>query len=90
MTAHYTYSEAASRLRVPIRWLQRNISRLPHSKKGRVVTFSDQDLDRIDALHHHEPAGGPLALAPPPRTTGAHPMAHLRPLPQRGAARRSA
>lgn len=87
MKRRHTYAEAAGILRVDERWLRRHIGSLPHSKKGRVVTFSDEDLDRIDALHHHEPTTGPLALVPAP--SGAHPMARLRPLPPRGAALRT-
>jgi hypothetical protein len=84
----YTYPEAAEYLRVEERWLRRNISRLPHSKKGRVVTFTEADLERIDQMHHHEPTTGPLAIVPAP-SSGAHPMAHLRPLPSRGMAVRT-
>lgn len=81
----HTYAEAAAELRVEESWLRRHIKRLPHSKKGRVVTFSDADLERIDQMFHHEPTTGPLALVPPaPAGSGAHPMAHLRPLPSRG------
>lgn len=79
----YTYPEAAKALRVEESWLRRHIKKLPHSKKGRVVTFSDADLERIDALHHHEPTVGALALVPVP-ASGAHPLTHLRPLPARG------
>jgi hypothetical protein len=87
MSRRYTYPEAATELRVEERWLRRNIKRLPHSKKGRVVTFTEADLERIDALHHHEPTTGPLAIVPAPRSgTKAHPLSHLRPLPPRGAA----
>lgn len=85
MNARHTYPEAAAILRVEESWLRRHIKQLPHSKKGRKVTFSDADLDRIDALHHHEPTTGPLAAAPS-STAGTHPMAHLRPLPSRRAA----
>lgn len=88
MSRRYTYAEAAAELRVEERWLRRNIGRLPHSKKGRVVTFSDADLERIDAMFHHEPTNGPLAVVPAP-AEGAHPLRHLRPLPPRGAAVRS-
>jgi hypothetical protein len=84
----YTYSEAAEELKVEERWLRRNIKRLPHSKKGRTVTFSDADLERIDQMHHHEPTNGPLAVVAAP-SVGAHPMAHLRPLPSRGTAVRT-
>ncbi|NUS58646.1 MAG: DNA-binding protein, partial [Streptomycetaceae bacterium] len=58
-----------------------------HSKQGRDVTFTDADLERIDAMHHHEPTTGPLAVVPAP-SNGAHPLASLRPLPRRGAAQR--
>ncbi|MER7833517.1 helix-turn-helix domain-containing protein [Streptomyces sp. NPDC095602] len=83
--ASYTYPEAAEYLRVEERWLRRNISRLPHSKKGRTVTFTQEDLDRIDQMHHYEPTTGPLA-APLQPSTVRHPMAHLRPLPSRRTA----
>ncbi|MEU4348265.1 helix-turn-helix domain-containing protein [Streptomyces sp. NPDC023838] len=87
MSRRYTYPEAAAELRVEESWLRRHIKRLPHSKKGRVVTFSDADLERIDAIHHHEPTTGPLAAVPAP-SGGAHPLASLRPLPRRGAVQR--
>ncbi|MGW1546652.1 helix-turn-helix domain-containing protein [Streptomyces sp. NPDC002346] len=86
MNRRYTYAEAAAVLRVEERWLRRHIGRLPHSKKGRAVTFTDADLERIDQMHHHEPTTGPLALVPAP-ASGAHPMAHLKPLPSRGVLR---
>jgi hypothetical protein len=80
----YDYAEAAAALRVEERWLRRNISRLPHSKKGRTVTFTDADLEQIDRMHHHEPLDGPVApITPMP---AAHPLRDLRPL----GARRSA
>ncbi|WP_327403876.1 helix-turn-helix domain-containing protein [Streptomyces sp. NBC_01288] len=84
----HTYPEAASILRVEESWLRRHIKKLPHSKKGRVVTFSDADLQRIDdVLFHHEPATGPLAVTPaPPSGASSHPMSYLRPLPSRGRA----
>ena len=84
----YLYPEAAKALRVDESWLRRHIKKLPHSKKGRVVTFTDADLERIDALFHHEPTTGALALVPAP-ASGAHPLAHLRPLPARGSAVRA-
>ncbi|MFD5975519.1 helix-turn-helix domain-containing protein [Streptomyces bacillaris] len=85
MNRRYTYPEAAVELRVEESWLRRHIKRLPHSKKGRVVTFSAEDLDRIDAMHHHEPATGQPAT---PATSNA--VATLTPLPRRGAAARRA
>lgn len=82
MTRHI-YPEAAAILRIEETWLRRHIKKLPHSKKGRVVTFSDADLERIDQLTHYEPIHGPLALVtvPGPSATG-HPMSRLQPLPQ--------
>jgi hypothetical protein len=88
MKKPHTYPEAAEILRVEESWLRRHIKALPHSKKGRVVTFTDADLERIDALTHHEPTTGPLAVVPAPGS-GAHPLARLRPLPPRGAALRT-
>ncbi|MEU9134647.1 helix-turn-helix domain-containing protein [Streptomyces sp. NPDC048404] len=87
MTGHrHTYPEAAAILRVEESWLRRHIKKFPHSKKGREVTFSDADLDRIDALTHYEPTTGPLAAVPTPQMgAGSHPMSSLRPLPRRGA-----
>lgn len=80
----YKYAEAAAELRVEEAWLRRHIKELPHSKKGRVVTFTDADLERIDQIHHHEPTHGPLARpAPVPTTAGVHPLAALKPLPAR-------
>lgn len=84
----YTYPEAAEELRVTVTWLKRHIKKLPHTKKGRVVTFSDEDLTRIDAMFHHEPSTGPLAAVHslPSTEQGPHPMGHLKPLPSRRAA----
>lgn len=84
----HTYPEAAKALRVEESWLRRHIKQLPHSKKGRVVTFTDTDLERIDALFHHEPTAGALALVSSPAPV-THPLAHLRPLPARGTALRA-
>lgn len=90
MTRNYTYPEAAVELRVLESWLRRHIKKLPHSKKGKVVTFSEDDIKRIDALHHHEPSTGPLAPAPRPSSGASlHPMSHLQPLPSRRAAVRT-
>ncbi|MBP8536126.1 helix-turn-helix domain-containing protein [Streptomyces sp. MK37H] len=82
MTRRLTYPEAAAELRVEESWLRRHIKKLPHSKKGRVVTFSDADLEAIDAQFHHEPEQTPRL-----RPVGPHPLAELKPLPSRRAAR---
>lgn len=81
--ARYTYPEAAAELRVTERWLRGHIGELPHTKLGRVVWFSDADLDRIGELFHREPTSGPLA-APVRPVPGSHPLAHLTPVPRRG------
>lgn len=82
----HSYADAAEILGCEESWLRRHIKQLPHSKKGRNVTFSDNDLDRIDQLTHHEPSTGPLAVVPQPKPSGAHPLANLRPLPARRSA----
>ncbi|WP_422132277.1 helix-turn-helix domain-containing protein [Streptomyces misionensis] len=78
------YAEAAKELRIQESWLRRHIKQLPHTKLGRTVYFTDDDLRRIDALFHHEPTAGPsVTVALPSRSVGAHPMGHLVPLPSR-------
>jgi hypothetical protein len=86
MSRRLQYTEAAEELGIEESWLRRHIKRLPHMKLGRVVYFTDADLERIDALFHHEPTVGPLA-APSAAVAGAspHPLSHLRPLPRRKA-----
>jgi hypothetical protein len=80
------YDEAAAELRVEKSWLQRHISELPHGKLGRFVYFTDEDIERIDAMFHHEPQSGPLARpVPVPDTPTGHPLAWLKPIPARGS-----
>ncbi|MFC8521135.1 helix-turn-helix domain-containing protein [Streptomyces sp. NPDC057257] len=88
MKRRLTYAQAADELPegVTESWLRRHIKRLPHTKIGRVVYFTDADLERIDALFHHEPSTGPLAVTATAPSAGAHPLSHLRPLPGRGSA----
>ncbi|MEU2780588.1 helix-turn-helix domain-containing protein [Streptomyces sp. NPDC007110] len=88
MTRRLSYAQAAEELPgVEESWLRRHIKKLPHSKVGRAVYFTDADLERIDQIFHHEPVTGPLAAAPKPTTSAApHPLADLRPLPRRGKA----
>lgn len=88
-TKFLTYEEAAVALRIEERWLRRNIRQLPHSKRGRTVTFTPADIERIDRLTHYEPTSGPLAAAPASLSTDApHPLASLKPLPARVRASR--
>ncbi|MFG2225340.1 helix-turn-helix domain-containing protein [Streptomyces sp. NPDC048644] len=83
----YTYDEAAEALRVHPTWLRRHIKELPHSKKGRVVTFSEDDIERIDRQFHHEPVDSAPAAAP--SSAAPHPLANLRPLPARSSLHRT-
>lgn len=84
MKRRLKYAAAAEELGIEETWLRRHIKQLPHSKLGRVVYFTDSDLERIDALFHHEPTTGPLAAAPVPAGVAlSHPLAHLQPLPGR-------
>ncbi|MYR61137.1 DNA-binding protein [Streptomyces sp. SID625] len=83
MTRRLTYTEAAATLPgVTETWLRRHIKKLPHTKVGRIVYFTDDDLSRIDALFHHEPTTAATS-APGP---SPHPLAHLVPLPARRSA----
>ncbi|GAA4017701.1 hypothetical protein GCM10022384_70210 [Streptomyces marokkonensis] len=70
----YTYPEAAEVLRVKERWLRDNIRRLPHSRKGVTVTFSEADLDAIDTMFHH-----PVPPVTPAHAYGTNPLAAIKP-----------
>lgn len=88
MTRRLQYPAAAEELGVEESWLRRHIKRLPHSKLGRVVYFTDEDLARIDAQFHHEPGAEANAFpTSAPSAAKAHPMGHLVPLPARRASR---
>ncbi|MFE1587023.1 DNA-binding protein [Streptomyces sp. NPDC058737] len=88
MTRRLQYPDAARELGVEESWLRRHIKRLPHSKLGRVVYFTDEDLARIDAQFHHEPgAEAKASSTSAPSATKTHPMGHLVPLPARRTAR---
>lgn len=87
MTRRYTYPEAAEILRAEESWLRRHIKKLPHTKLGKFVYFTDADIERIDALFHYEPTAGPLAAVPAAASAGPNPMGHLVPLPSRRSAR---
>nr|WTB31419.1 helix-turn-helix domain-containing protein [Streptomyces sp. NBC_00830] len=81
----HSYSEAAAALGVEESWLRRHIKKLPHSKLGGRVRFTDSDLQRIIDLFHREPS---TAQSATPCSGGAHPLGTLRPLP-RSAKRRA-
>lgn len=88
----HTYEQAAELL-APVEesWLRNNVRKLPHSKIGGVVFFTDDDIARIARdLYHVEPQNEPrtrassaLAAAVP---SGPHPLADLKP---RRASRRT-
>ncbi|MFI2301971.1 hypothetical protein ACH5AL_24455 [Actinacidiphila glaucinigra] len=48
---NYDYDEAAEKLRCKKRFLQDNISRLPHQKIGESVSFCDCELREIQERH---------------------------------------
>lgn len=73
----YEYAEAAAELRTSVKWLQNNVRRLPRTKVGRTVLFTDDDLDRILELLHLEPEETPAAKV------GPRPPTDLTPLPGR-------
>jgi len=83
------YSEAAAVLKVEESWLRRHIKKLPHTKLGGRVLFTDSDLQGIVAMFHHEPG----TAAPGPTTSRTNDVFHhlgaLRPLP-RSKVRRAA
>lgn len=87
MTRRLKYPEAATELGVEETWLRRHIKRLPHSKIGRVVYFTDADMERIDHLFHHEPTAGPLATASATAKPDGSQPARLVPLPSRRSVR---
>ncbi|WP_225793821.1 helix-turn-helix domain-containing protein [Streptomyces aculeolatus] len=74
----YDYDEAAAELRVHPKWLKNRIKTLPHTKAGRLVLFTDDDLDRILALLHVEPESAPTVRVP-----GGSSPSRLTPLPGR-------
>lgn len=54
---NYDYGEAAEKLRCRRRWLEDNISRLPHQKFGQSPAFCDCELALIQAMFTVLPAG---------------------------------
>ncbi|WP_019548516.1 hypothetical protein [Streptomyces sulphureus] len=54
---NYDYDEAASKLKCFRRWLENNISRLPHQKIGGSVAFCDCELALIQAMSTVLPDG---------------------------------
>lgn len=84
MTPMYDFAEAAEQLGCEERWLRDNSARLPRTKFGRRVRFTEADLERIREMHHVEPGGVSQRPAVPAKT------GELKPLPTRRGALRSA
>ncbi|MGY3199825.1 hypothetical protein [Streptomyces sp. TE5632] len=60
------YDEAAAALKIKRRWLEDNISRLPHQKFGaNPAVFCDCDLRLIQAMNTVMPAEADAVLNPP-------------------------
>lgn len=53
---NFDYDEAAEKLRCSRRWLEDNISRLPHQKRGQSPSFCDCELALIQAMTTFLPA----------------------------------
>ncbi|HLL34237.1 MAG TPA: DNA-binding protein [Streptomyces sp.] len=68
----HTYADVARLLGIGERRLRRDASKLPRTKAGQEVRFSDNDVRRIWRIYHREPASGSLAAVPSePATSGA-------------------
>lgn len=69
MTQLYTKAQAAERLQVSERWLEKRVTarRIPHTWLGRHIRFSDQDLAEIAAMGHRDPVTPPRAQKKAPR-----------------------
>ncbi|AWK10023.1 hypothetical protein AB0K47_01190 [Streptomyces tirandamycinicus] len=95
MVRNYDYGEAAEKLRCKRRWLEENISRLPHQKLGQSPAFCDCELALIQSMFTVLPAGVLDLLQagngqterPEPEQRSVHPLASIRPSgPRRGRA----
>ncbi|MFB7115169.1 helix-turn-helix domain-containing protein [Streptomyces sp. NPDC056291] len=66
---NYNYDEAAAKLKIKRRWLEDNISRLPHQKYGKnEAVFCDCDLRIVQAMHAVLPPDAEAAINPPEQT----------------------
>ncbi|WP_346772015.1 helix-turn-helix domain-containing protein [Streptomyces sp. JH34] len=81
------YAEAAAILKVDESWLRRHIKKMPHSKLGGRVRFTDEDVRRIVALFHQEPSTANLAASC--ATISPSPLRALRPIPRSTTGRAS-
>jgi hypothetical protein len=88
---NYNYGEAAEKLRCRRRWLEDNISRLPHQKLGQSPAFCDCELALIQAMFTVLPAGvldllradDAQAERSEPEPESVHPLAAIRPAGRR-------
>ncbi|MBB4987462.1 hypothetical protein [Streptomyces nymphaeiformis] len=64
LSPNYTVAEAAELLRCKERYLEDNLSRLPHQKIGIAVAFDDEDLAAIKDMHRVRPQRATADVAP--------------------------
>ncbi|MDH6189211.1 hypothetical protein EES44_24710 [Streptomyces sp. ADI96-15] len=76
---NYDYDEAASKLRCFRRWLENNISRIPHQKIGGAVAFCDCELSLIQAMSTVLPAGVLTEDEPEPTPPDSMTLRTIRP-----------
>lgn len=52
-----TYEQAAQELNLPVSWLQKKVAarQIPHTRYGRHVRFTENDLTAIRTLHSAAP-----------------------------------
>ncbi|MFI8853625.1 helix-turn-helix domain-containing protein [Streptomyces sp. NPDC053499] len=86
MTISYDFTQAAAELGVSEKWLRKHSTRLPRTKFGRTVRFTEEDIARIWEMHHIEPQTD----ASPPVSTASSSLHQLKPLPSRRVTRNSA
>lgn len=82
---NYDYDRAAEKLGCKPRFLQDNISRLPHQKLGEASVFCDCELRLIMRMHTIAPAQA--AIAPPASDPVAIQLHQIRPARGRNRSR---
>jgi hypothetical protein len=55
--AKHTYQDAEAIIGFPEHYLSRNLDKLPHTRIGRLVRFTDAQLAEIVAMHERRPDG---------------------------------
>jgi hypothetical protein len=81
------YDQAAEKLGCKPRFLQDNISRLPHQKLGEARVFCECDLRLIMRLHTVIPASVNDQMTPKTDTPAAMPIRQIRPAQGRSKSR---